>query len=154
MNTSHPNRRKTAARAFSMVEVALALGIATYVLFSLLGVLNIGLATQKSSIQQTEALEIATAVVSDLRQVPKGAAVLESPKFAVNVAQTEAVLYVDAGGIVKASPENAQYRVTVTLNAPPVGSRSSTSGSVKVSWPAMAAEPAGSESVFVALNRN
>src|SRR5438552_6481717 len=59
--------RSPASSAFSLAEVAIALGVAAFCLVAVLGMLPVGLKTQQASIQQTTANEIMAAILNDLR---------------------------------------------------------------------------------------
>ena len=56
--------------AFSLVECALALGIVSFVLVSMLGLLPVGLAAFRESINDTIRAQIVETVVSRLREHP------------------------------------------------------------------------------------
>ena len=147
-------QRRTRRHGFSMVEVALALGIATYVLVSIFGVLNVAFATQQSSARENEAAHLATAIISDLRQASGMASDPTSPLYDVNLSAGETSFYLDETGQRVGSVEGALYAVKVQINPPTQGSRAATTGRIVLSWPAGAEEPTGTETFFVALNRN
>lgn len=140
------------AAGFSLVEVSLALGIAAFALIAIFGLLPVGLDSTQDSIQQSVATNLATAIVADLRQAPAGANA-SSPRYGVDVGQASTTLYLDDGG--EPVPQSqARFKVTVKLASPAPNSRRATSGNVSIAWPAGAADPASSVSVFVALDRN
>src|SRR5436190_6127195 len=59
------------ARAFSLVEVTLALGIAAFCLIAVFGLMPIGVQTNRNATSQTRATNIMAAVVADMRATPK-----------------------------------------------------------------------------------
>lgn len=68
------NRRPTtprALRAFTLVEVTLALGIAVFCLVVVFGLLTVGLNTSAISVEQTNAVNLLSVVANDLRTAPK-----------------------------------------------------------------------------------
>ena len=55
------------ARAFALIEVSLALGITGFALVAILGLLPVGLDSNRNSAAQTAAANIATQIEGDLR---------------------------------------------------------------------------------------
>ncbi|HEY8966507.1 MAG TPA: prepilin-type N-terminal cleavage/methylation domain-containing protein, partial [Candidatus Methylacidiphilales bacterium] len=68
MNTFRMRRRST--RAFSLIEVLLALGIISFAMVALIGLFALGLKTNKESADQIEAANIASLLLSTLRAIP------------------------------------------------------------------------------------
>jgi len=72
---------------FSMVEVILALGMTTFCLLILMGLLPVGIHSDKTTLQQSIAANIAGAAMADLRAAPlsnqsySSSEVLYSPRF-------------------------------------------------------------------------
>ena len=62
MKLRHPS-----TRGFSLIEVTIALGIATFCLVALFALLPIGLNTNRDTIEQTVATSIAANIASDIR---------------------------------------------------------------------------------------
>jgi type II secretory pathway pseudopilin PulG len=56
--------------AFSLIEVVIALGIASFCLITVFALLPIGINTNQNAFQQTTAASIATAIASDLHGTP------------------------------------------------------------------------------------
>jgi type II secretory pathway pseudopilin PulG len=56
--------------AFSLVEVAIALGIAAFCLLAVFGLMPIGVQTNRNATSQTAAANILSTAVSDLRNAP------------------------------------------------------------------------------------
>src|SRR6266516_944772 len=116
---------------FSLVEVTLALGIAAFCLIAVIGIIPVGVQTNRNATSQTAATNIMAAVVTDVRATSKtkfgsaqfgitipsnhnGGAGPTCPRCAGcwnNQTQTR---YFDGSGKVVASAA-ALYRVTLTL---------------------------------------
>jgi uncharacterized protein (TIGR02598 family) len=154
-------------RAFSLVEVTLALGVAAVSLLAVFGLLVTGLQTHQTSVEQTASSDLLTAVAADLRATPKttppGAAAT-STQFGVSIpanpvnATTTSTLYFDAAGRSSATLDaNSSYRLTIKFLPNGPSSRTATFVDLKMSWPAPA-DPAtaktSSAEAFVALDRN
>ena len=60
-------RGRRNCRAFSLVELVLALGVVTFCLVALFGLLQSGLLEQRQSVDQTRAAYVAQAVLDDFR---------------------------------------------------------------------------------------
>lgn len=154
-------RNRSIRNGFSLVEVALALGVASFALLTILGLLPVGIGAQQSSINETVAANIATAVIADLREVPSAYAIALAPTlttkstiYNVDVTQASSTIYVDGSGALEPSAANARYKVTITLTQPAAKNRNATYGSIRISWPPAAATPVDSVTVYVALDRN
>jgi type II secretory pathway pseudopilin PulG len=150
--------------AFSLIEVTLALGVASFCLLSILGLLPLGINSHQASIQQTAAASLATAILSDLRvsqvnvpatspsrqyQIPipaAGAATnLVSTIFLRengSVAQNGSPTVVNANADPSQDP---RYRATIIF-LPPANAepRTATQVRILITWPALADPQAGS----------
>jgi len=160
VNNVSPARKR--ASGFSLVEVALALGVAALCLLVLLGLIPTGVKTQQSGIQQTTATQILSQLCSFLRadvRLPQGLYQQVCPNppdpndacnwdqlhgHWANVAQPPDCVYFtqtgkQTGNVISnctgSPPSNAVFRAKLTYN--PVGPTGSTSvANVVVSWPA------------------
>jgi len=155
-------------KGFSLIEVVLALGISVFALVTILALLPAGLGANQASIQQTAAVNLATAIVADLRQTPSAPAVAASggsltaisPTYKINFATSPFNFYLDdSGSNTGTAPfttltPTSHYKVAVTLTQPPTGARTATYGSVIVSWPAASPNALNAVSAFIALDRN
>ncbi len=148
MNAPFTNPR----RGFSLVEVVLALGVATFCLLTLLGLLAVGINSNKMTIEQSAAVNIASAVAADLRATPlstqsyTAAEVRYSPRFGFMLPATGTGLqtvYVSPDGTpltqVNASLPGgtAAYRVTIQGPLRPAGTmqRLASPVYILVTWP-------------------
>jgi uncharacterized protein (TIGR02598 family) len=125
--------------AFSLVEVTLALGIAAFCLIAILGLVPVGVQTNRNATSQTAATNILTSVVSDLRASPPGQS--KSAKYSIKRNKLSATtLYFDGQGQfapLLASLPNARYRLSVQVGADnPGGVVYPAYAYLKVSWPA------------------
>jgi hypothetical protein len=143
------------------------MGIASFAMLAIFGLLPAGLMSNQASTQQTLATNIATSVVNDLQQVPSNSAIAASSgtlssvssQYGIDVSKTYASsaplrFYVDQSGALQPTASTARYVVSLTLAQPPAGSRQATKGAVTFGWPAAAANPVDHVSVFLALDRN
>lgn len=151
------------AGGFSLVEVVLALGIAVFALITIMALLPAGLGASKASSAQTEAMNLATGIVADLRQTPSALAIANSnssltslsPRYGIDVTKAATTLYLDPSGNASTTLTAAsRYKVVVALTPPAGGQRTATFGNIQFIWPAAAPTAANSLSVFVALDRN
>lgn len=142
------------AGAFSLVEVCLALGVAVFALVAIFALLPVGIVSNQTSIQQSTAINIATAVAADLRQVPAGASSTVSSRYQVDVTQPSfGPVYLDDSGTVVAQ-NLGRFKMTVKLTQPTGGARNATRGNITIAWPAGSTNPSHSVSTFIALDRN
>jgi uncharacterized protein (TIGR02598 family) len=141
------------AAAFSLIELVLALGVAAFCLTAILGLLPVGVQTNRNASSQTAASNIIAIVMSDLRTTP--AATITSPEFAITF-DAEKTLFFDGSG--QASPSlstDSRYRLNVTWNSAPAGLHYAV---LKATWPAevdpATTSPGGSVEIFAAFDRN
>lgn len=118
-------------RAFSLVEVTLALGLITFCLVALLGLFQAGLQQERRSVDQTRAAFILTAVVDDLSGVARRpVAVSAEPSIETVTANygiefptsgsgvVEKVVRVDDTGKLVSESEENSYVVLVRIEPP------------------------------------
>jgi len=137
------------------VEVTLALGVAAFCLMAVLGLLPIGIRTNRDAIGQSIAVDIMSAVTSDLRATPNTSNI--SPQFNITF-DTPTTVYFDATGSVTASTTDQVYRLTVTFPSNSAGTHAATFVYLQVTWPApvdpSTTVPAGSVETFAAFDRH
>lgn len=152
-------------RSFSLVEVTLALGVASVCLIAIFGLLPVGLRTNQDAAQQIAAGDILGAVIADLRATPattpRGEAAA-SRQFAINIpanpvseATTSTLFFSGEGHFSASANSESRYRLTITF-LPNAGSRAATFAHLKMTWPA-AASPVNATSsaeMFLGLDRN
>jgi uncharacterized protein (TIGR02598 family) len=159
-------RKLSAAAAFSLVEVTLALGISAFCLIAVFGLLPVGVQTNRNATSQTAATNIMAAVVADLRATRKPATT--STQFALGFSgctpPNSVQLYFNSEGQIVGRCDccsdtpgsqgiNPRYRVSVTY---PTSSAGLPYLDVKVAWPAAASSvnASGSVETLAALDRN
>ncbi len=146
-------------RAFSLVEVVIALGVVAFCLLSVLALLPLGLTTSRDSLQRTTAASIASEISSDFRlpTVTSGGNTV-TPRFQINTAAGTYVLYFDGSdNFSTTASASTLYRATVTVGTTSYGTIPLR---IFVTWPGLAdATPAntpanytGSLDVSTAVN--
>ena len=152
--------------AFSLVEVTLALGVASISLIAIFSLLPVGLQTSHNAIEQSASNDIVAAVIADLRATPptspRGQSAI-STQFGINIPQnpvgsaTATTLYFNSEGQFSTSLNpTSRYRLTITFAPNGAGSKTATFVDLKMTWPAMAnpTNALGSAETFIALDRN
>jgi len=166
---------------FSLVEVVLALGIASFCLIGLLALLPAGLSSNKDAIQKTIASGFAAEVAADLRNTPLSVGTSGTSQrfqFSIPIAggpntmtENPSTIYLtetgSAGQIGAAPTADSRYRISVGF-APPNSSsqHDATLVRILVTWPAQlnpnpnlwpfgnAGGSGGSYEIITALDRN
>jgi len=164
---SDPTRALRHPAAFSLIEVTIALSVAAIALLAILGLMQVGLTSQRATIEQTAATSIATMIYSDLTAA---AGASNSPRFRIDLSSAAAspqTLYFSDGvtptGLIGSGPTSAsRYRATIDVRPPASAGKAPTGVRIFVSWPA-AADPlpsqwpskqAGAVDIWSALDRN
>ena len=144
------DRRST---AFSLVEVTLAMAVASFCLLTMYGLLPVGVKTNRDSVDQGIAADILTAVVADMRATPITSDT--SAQFGVDLGSGgDQTIYFDADGGILTSQTGARYALTITLITNQSGDSAATLAHLTLSWPAgQNASPTGSAQTFAAFNR-
>jgi Tfp pilus assembly protein PilV len=150
---------------FSLVEVTLALGVASVCLITIFGLLPVGMQTNQDAFQQVTAADILGAAITDLRAVPvtipRGEATT-SQQFGISIpanplsgAVISTLFFTKEGRASWSRDSQARYRLTITFQ-PNAGSRTATRVHLKMTWPAevLPANATGFADVFLALDRN
>lgn len=149
--------------AFTLVEVTLALGLASFCLVAIFGLLPSGVNSNRDAREQTAAINFLTAVTADLREAgasPKTSVQygLAVPGAGGSITPSSAPIqkYLSEDGQVVASASSARYRLSVWMMPPPADSRQVTAVRLLLSWPPTAeiSNAAGSVETVIALDRN
>ena len=163
--------KKQSTSAFSLVELTLALGVASFCLVTLFGLIPIAVQTNRNATSQTAATNIMAAVVSDLRATPKTNNT--SSQFCIPLGASRTLYFDNAGRCSTDSagstnpcggswvpPLQTRYQLNITLSqqspipAPPAVP--TIYADLKVTWPAAAApaNASGAAEISAALDRN
>jgi uncharacterized protein (TIGR02598 family) len=141
---------------FSLVEVTLALGIASLCLIAVFALLPIGVQTNRAATGETAANSILAAVTADLRSTPKANST--SSQFGINFGTgPQPPLYFSGDGKFSPSLDStSRYRLTVTFPPSSAGAFAPIYAHLRVSWPAPAtvANSSGSVETLAAFDRN
>ena len=158
--------RKRSIAAFSLVELSIALGVITFCLLTIIGLLAIGINSTHSSTTQTAATNLLTAVTSDLESVPnitpsytpaaaKGTVaspgglhgINGSPVYNLSIpvnggtgTPTLTTLYVGENGLTNTTAAGMLYRVSIWItpgNNTTYPTHQETFARVLISWPAV-----------------
>jgi uncharacterized protein (TIGR02598 family) len=144
----------TGSQAFSLVEVTLALGIISFGLIAIIGLVPKGLGIVKESADEAAALNILAAVSSDLQCV--GSNTTESASYKIPVGKANAGKgYFDSDGNWlgnSAVPSDAVYVLSWTIQARSL--QGPPAASLSIAWPAQAIVPLGSVDCVLVLPRN
>jgi len=135
-------------KAFSLVEVTMALGITAFCLLSIFGLLSVGMISNKSAIEQTTATGIASGILADLRATPNAAT--SSPQYAITFPAAAQTFYMSEDGTKQATAATARYLVTITITASPMALVN-----IRITWPAAvpASSASGAFEVSTAIDR-
>jgi uncharacterized protein (TIGR02598 family) len=100
---------KRRAGGFSLVEVTMAVGLVSFCLVAMLGVLPVGLKQERGSTEQLAAMQVLAAVGSDFRNFASGG---ETTQYAIKTgAGEEGTFYVDGTGARTEQAAEAAYSV-------------------------------------------
>lgn len=141
---------------FSLVEVALALGVASFCLIAVFGLIPVGMQTNRNATAQTVAAGILSSVIADMRGTPNSSPT--SAQYGITFG-TPATLYFDGEGTYANSlGPKSQYRAAVRFPPNRSGGFAPVYADLTVTWPA-AANPAtiamgGSVETFAAFDRH
>jgi hypothetical protein len=149
--------------AFSLVEVAFAVGVASFCLITIIALIPAGITANQSSIEQTQATSLLSAIVADLRSAPAptsaaAAGPFLSPRYQIPLpraadAATTAPgysLFLQEDGTLSgtlnanADPtKNPRYRVLINFYPPGTNpalnskSLAATRARILITWPAL-----------------
>ena len=124
-------KRSPSQYAFSLVEVTLALGIAGFCLLTIVGMLPVGLSSNKNSMEQSSAANLARAIAADLRTSSKTN--LTSVQYGISYNQGSSTLYFNEDGTITNLPTKARYLATTVITT---NTNSQAIVGIKITWPA------------------
>jgi uncharacterized protein (TIGR02598 family) len=126
--------RQRSQKAFSLVELTLAMGVSSFCLMSLLGVLPVGLETNHNSNEKTAAASLASSIVTDLRSLAKTPPTTDSPQYNLNFSSAQQGVYLSEDGTVVTNSRDARYLATVRTD----GAATTAFVNIRITWPAAA----------------
>jgi len=139
-------------KAFSLVEITMALGILTTSLAMMLTLLPAGLSTNQQSAHETLATGILSSVVTDLRySKPEHSASVNHSEYYQLAYDADSTIYTDEFGTVTAD-NHARYRISSRLSQ----DKHFAEGHLIISWPAEQSNPAlaeGKLELYLLLDR-
>ena len=122
-------KNSAGTKGFSLVELALALGVVSFVMIALFGLLPTGLNTNDAAVQETGAVNVLAAVEADLRATPNSTTSVASSQFAITIpsgspspSTTFATLYIASGGNTVTTSAGAHYQLSIWMTPPATGS--------------------------------
>jgi uncharacterized protein (TIGR02598 family) len=128
-------------RAFSLIEVVLALGVTTFCIVALMGLFALGMKTEKESAEELQAAHIAQGILAARRGAPGadlgGNFPLPALQAGSSVPKTTVKLRRD--GSPAADTAESRYALTYRIDAPTSGSRGNFVVHLNLHWPAQAA---------------
>jgi len=142
------------SQAFSLVEVTLALGIISFGLIAIMGLIPKGLGIVKESADEAVALNILAAVSSDLQCVGSNTTDSASYKIPVDSANSGKGYFDGDGNWLgnSAVSSDAVYVLSWTIQARSL--QSPPAASLSIGWPAKAAQPLGSVDCVLVLSKS
>jgi uncharacterized protein (TIGR02598 family) len=143
--------------AFSLVELALALGVAAFCLIAVFGLVPVGVQTNRNANSQTAAANIMAAVVADLRATPKTST--RSAQFGITFGTNTTLFFDGSGQFATSAGPNSRYQLNVNWNIANLTGACSAAlpcADLKITWPATVtpANATGLAETFAAFNRN
>jgi len=124
---------------FSLVEVVIALGIVTFVIVAIVGMLPVGLRQANDSESETRAVNILGAIAADRASTP---ATSNSPAYQIPALPVSGGVYSNSFGVketgefVGSDFGQARYRVSYIARPPSAGRLDPWQIFLRVTWPA------------------
>ncbi len=108
---------KRRRRAFSLVEVTMAMGIFTFAITGITGLLSIALQSNREAMSDVDASAVASRILGERRSVAHDLDSNVLPKLTENARRDagDPPLFLDAEGNIVSSAESADYRVFFTI---------------------------------------
>jgi uncharacterized protein (TIGR02598 family) len=146
-------RRPGRHRAFSLVEVVLALGVVSFALLGMVALLPIGIQSTKDSLEETNAINILSGLIADRKATTfaNNSVRYSLPALTNGMAFTSNTFGVTPANTNSANFNQSIYRVTYQIT-PPTAGLDPFQVYFKVSWPAIAASTNASGFVEAAVS--
>ncbi len=127
---------------FSLVEISIALGIASFCLLAILGLLQTGVTSEQATVGKTAAWGILSTVLSDLNSIPATNTTSKAYKISLSSSGPQTIYFTKAGkptGDVGTAPTpDSYYRMSVGLAGTPATFATPRLTRLLVTWPAKA----------------
>ena len=162
---SQVKRNQDHRKGLSLVEVTLAMGVASVSFAAIFGLLPIALQTTQNATAEMMATDIVAAVAADLHATPvtpnRNEAAI-SPSFAIEIPAppireitTSTLFFASDGEFTTVSDSHSRCRLTLHI-LPTSTARGATLVHLQVTWPAPASpmNAAGSAEMLLGLDRN
>ena len=127
-----------ARSAFSLIEVTLSLGILAFCLIAVFGLLPVGFTSNQTSVEQTVATGMASAIVSDLRATAFATGTSANYKIAIPVnspSATQQLRLREDGSLDTTGGANSKYLAYISFSKP-ASAKAATPVRILVIWPA------------------
>ena len=144
-------KKLSAAGAFSLIEVTLAIGIAAFCLIAVFGLVPVAVQTNRNATSQTAATNIIAALIADMRATTSST----SPQYVITFGTAKTLYFDGTGQFTTSLGANSRYRIRITFPSSPSGL---SYANVKATWPApvdpATTTPSGLVETFAAFDRN
>jgi type II secretory pathway pseudopilin PulG len=143
---------KPSRRAFTLIEVVLAMGVLTFAVLMLLALVPAGLQTNRDTREESMATNLIAAMIADWRAIgvtTNASTVFKFPHLNTGAGSTNTLWIGESGQSVVAA--SARYRVAYRLTPPPSGSCLPYYVDFTVSWPAQATNAVSKVEAIAAL---
>ncbi len=129
---------RTSESAFSLIEVVLALGIATFAIVVVAGLLPVGLKLSRESEDESRAINILSAVAADRQATPFGSTseIYKVPTLVGSKIIEGSFAVKDDDSYGDSDFGNARYRVSYSLVPPSPDSLNPWMAYFRIYWPA------------------
>lgn len=137
--------------AFSLVEVVFALGISSFAIISIIALMPIGLQSSRTSIEESAALNILSAVVADRRATPftNASAIYQLPALSSTMTMVTGTFGIADDNQELVALGKARYRITYKFTPPTPTTLNPFIGHFRASWPAVNANSLDSVEMVV-----
>jgi uncharacterized protein (TIGR02598 family) len=146
-------KRAFSARAFSLVEVVVALGLFAFCIVAITGLLSVGLGSTRSVVNEGIAVNIATSIFGAWQVQESGAAPLTVPGIFENLpalnASNQTTMYFDSNGEQVDAPEVAALEMEYIIVASGIGAAIDSSIELIFRWPVGASPAAAQTRTFL-----
>lgn len=147
-------KQAPAIASFSLVEVAMALGITGFCLIAIFGLLPVGEQTNRNAASQTAAINVLDAVIADMRATPN--AMSTSGQYRIIFGSPQTLYFDGVGRFADTATPTSRYQLNITYPPSGGGTKAATYVTLKVTWPAQAApaNASGLVEMFAAIDRH